>query len=71
MTTLTQGFRKRHYEAIAAIFKVERPADNWDASKRMQHNCLLCNFVALFHADNPRFDAARFVEACGGYANDC
>jgi hypothetical protein len=61
---------KKHFIAIAALFKANRPADSWDACKRVQHNLLLDGLVAIMVSDNPRFDRGRFLKACGGFAAD-
>lgn len=65
---MTSKFQQRHYEAVAAIFAAERPGDNWDANKRVQHNLLLDKFVATFSADNSKFRIDLFVKAAGGRA---
>ncbi len=46
---------KKHYEAIAAILK---KAEEYGAS--VPH--MLADFFA---SDNPKFDRARFLQACG------
>lgn len=60
-------FAKRQYEAIAAVFKKEKPGDNWDANKRVQHNLVLSSMIDAFKVDNPGFKPEKFVEAAGGY----
>lgn len=65
-------FEKRHYAIIAATLKIMRPSrlynnpaehvasvaafDLWKA--------IIHEFVFYFEADNPAFDAYRFMEAC-------
>ena len=59
---------RRDYVKFAELFRMERPGDNWDANKRVQHNLLLKGTMRIFKSDNGRFDENRFLAACGGYA---
>lgn len=55
-------FQKRHYEAIAAMFR-----ENFisEAAKPIQHHPLeITEFLRLFREDNPAFDAEKFLSAC-------
>lgn len=51
---------KRHFIAIAAIFK--RYQDPTGDGKRQM---LAFELASFFKQENPRFDRARFLEACG------
>lgn len=62
------SFSRRHYEAVAKVFKDNKPADNWDANKRLQHNLLLRDLVRVFRRDNDGFKPDRFIAAAGGEA---
>lgn len=56
-------FAKRHYETIAAEFKLGRtlaPLGEEDT-----HDALVRQFADMFARDNPRFDRGRFIQACG------
>ncbi len=57
---------KKHFNALAAMFKRERPSENWDANKRVMWNALAQGVADECWAFNMRFDRARFIEACGG-----
>ena len=55
-------FSRRHYQAIAKLLRDAA----WDAEmETCQHTVdkIRNQFVAMFHADNPRFSRARFIEA--------
>lgn len=63
---------KRHYEAIAEQLKASAsPA--WDDTARAvfpttakeQWFDIVGRIASYFAADNPRFDRARFLRACG------
>lgn len=62
-------FAKRHYEAIAAAMKTERPGDHWDANKRLQWDRDVLGLIDLFVRDNLAFRPSQFLEACGGLFN--
>ena len=47
---------KKHYEAIASIVKL-----NFDGTQPV----LARDLADYFEQDNPKFDRARFLEACG------
>lgn len=56
-------FQRRHYEAIAAELKLARtlaPLGEEDTA-----DALSCQFADMLARDNPRFDRARFLRACG------
>lgn len=53
------SFTRRHYIELAGLV---REAGYLDPSSRAQ---LVRELVALFRADNERFDPVRFVAACG------
>jgi len=60
-------FTQRHYEEIAKVIK----RNFHDAHKGILHseNSNLIGFLVdtmeMFEADNPKFDRARFIDACG------
>jgi len=56
--------RKKHYEAIASIVKL-----NFDGTQPV----LARDLADYFEQDNPKFDRARFLEACGveSHCNTC
>lgn len=55
-------FSRRHYEAIAEVIRnvgnqtSENPLTVWER--------FVDDLADLFHADNERFDRAKFEEAC-------
>ena len=59
-------FAKRHYEAIAAAMKAERPGLFWAANKRAQWNMDVKVLASMFERDNVAFRPFQFLEACGG-----
>lgn len=48
---------RKHYIAAAEVIR----AESFGESRRRIAEA----FAAMFAADNPRFDRARFMEACG------
>ena len=53
-------FQRRHYELIArAIARTGRYDDD-----TLIGEVLVANLVAMFEANNARFDTAKFLEAC-------
>jgi hypothetical protein len=56
-------FQRRHYEVIAEIFaEDDRQSPLFDSEERLR---LAMKFAQVFTRDNPRFDRARFLFACG------
>ena len=53
-------FTKKHYEAVAQILK---DAELKHPEAREAINEAVDSFCSLFSADNPRFDAGRFIHA--------
>jgi hypothetical protein len=51
---------RKHYEQVAACFK--RNTEHGDAATL---NAVANDLASMFKADNPRFDRARFLNACG------
>lgn len=51
-------FQKRHYEAIAQIFK-----EGWGVETR---KLIAEDFVTLFRRDNPKFNEDKFWRAING-----
>ena len=58
---------KKHYEAIAAILEKYRNAPLYEADysdyRTAEH--IAAELADYFATDNPRFDRARFWQACG------
>jgi hypothetical protein len=54
-------FTRRHYEAVARVLRDAALDDE-------ARHALAQDFAAMFAADNPRFHAGKFREACGGRA---
>jgi hypothetical protein len=67
-------FQRRHYEAIAAVISArptqeERAAHTYtsaqlEACENAWHDAA-CRIAFAFSRDNPNFDRARFLKACG------
>jgi len=59
---------KKDYQAIAGAIYATREMIYRDPSHDEVRNCLLADLAdrlaRVFRADNPRFDRARFIEAC-------
>ena len=51
---------RKDYIAIAAVFKVRKDRDNADALREIAYD-----LADVFKRDNPNFDRARFLAACG------
>lgn len=51
-------FSKRHYEAVAAMFR-KLARTSWKANELAP-----TDFVRLFSEDNPSFDPEKFRKAC-------
>jgi hypothetical protein len=69
---------KKDYELIARTLNGEKPGaepedycdwspEQWHAHDAMwrQWRTVCCRFADVLAADNPRFDRARFLAACG------
>jgi len=57
---------KKHYEAIARIAKQWMDdAEQYDRESVDMVCWQACNLADYFAKDNPRFDRARFLKACG------
>lgn len=60
---------KKHYEAFASHLKITRPDPDdkmvVDVAFRHQWKRDVIAVSDVCRLDNPRFDAARFFEACG------
>lgn len=50
----------KHFEAIAAVFRQALPRDNHAVALQ-----IALNLCVVFKAENPAFDRARFLAACG------
>lgn len=65
---------RKDYIAIAAALSLERPAltleqyamaPDWDRGTFDEWNTIVLRFAGMLAADNPRFDRAKFLTACG------
>lgn len=58
---------RKDYKALAEILKDSYPATMpKDLAEYQQwHKALTENFADMLQADNPRFDRAKFMSACG------
>jgi hypothetical protein len=63
--TVTPAFSRRHYVAIADALEGAR--EHYDAGGAVRFGVEVAAeaLVAMLGEDNPRFDAARFLAACG------
>ena len=57
--------QKRHFEAIATALKAQKPADHWDANKRVQWALDVKAVAQAISAFNPLFRMGQFMRACG------
>jgi hypothetical protein len=69
---------RKDYVAIAAAVKAARPTRQPDGTRRLGQNdrddalvtstldAVVLNLTEALTEDNPRFDAGRFIDACGG-----
>ena len=55
---------KTHFERIAHVIKVEQESYVNDACKDAIHDVAI-RLASEFNIENPRFDKARFLDACG------
>ena len=58
---------KRHFEAIAALIKAEQSQFMYDDLTvcREAIRDVAIRLAAQFNIENPRFDKAKFMAACG------
>jgi hypothetical protein len=61
--TVAPAFTRRHYVEIADA--IEGIARFGDDAGRLGAESVAVGLAALFAEDNPRFDSARFMAACG------
>lgn len=57
-------FQKRHYEAVAQLFKDRTPNRYVNDDAHAHHDSLIEKFADMFERDNPQFQRDRFFEAC-------
>jgi hypothetical protein len=64
---MASKFQHRHYEAIAEVIKVERGRlfRGYTDGRGYGAEAVALELADLFARDNPRFDRARFLSACG------
>lgn len=67
MPTTRPRYSRRHYEQFAGIIRDMRCARPLFTDDYLE--VFTNKLVATFRADNPRFDAARFLAACAGHTN--
>ena len=60
---MASKFEKRHYEAVAEIFRVNYPLSG-DGLDRSMWEDLQKEFSDMFAAENGRFRPVQFLEAC-------
>lgn len=58
-------FTKRHYESIATVFSNAMGAAKPGDPSLLAVALLAYDLTEMFAEDNPAFDRARFLEACG------
>lgn len=56
---------RKDYILIAAALHRGKPEAHWDANKRVQYDMDVRNVATAFANDNPKFDRAFFLLACG------
>lgn len=71
---MSATYQRRHFEMVAATIKAEVDAYNYSETQGYLDpgdtaiasiNNIAQGFMRVFSADNPRFDAERFLSACG------
>jgi hypothetical protein len=61
---------KKDYQAIAgAIYRARMRSFNDQAQHNRSMAAVVNALVDVLQADNPRFDCARFIEACETYSS--
>lgn len=58
---MASKFARRHYQAIADVIK----ASDRDLFSQSEVLGMALRLADMLQADNPRFDRARFLAACG------
>ena len=56
---------KKHFEALAAALKAEKPGLHWDPNKHVQWDNDVAAIASVCADFNGAFDRARFYKACG------
>lgn len=57
---------RKHFEAIAKALKDSRPLSGTQGQRNTWEQCAV-NLAGVCREGNPRFDTARFLEACGAH----
>lgn len=62
-------FEKRHYLAIAEVLKAHKPEpgqthDSFARVRLTEWEIIVEAIADMFEADNPRFNAEKFYDAC-------
>lgn len=58
---------KKDFQLIASALADARKQAQHGTMRKELWNYTVTHMVAALQSTNPRFDAARFVAACGGY----
>lgn len=56
---------KKDYVKFASALRGEKPGMHWDANKHVQWDLDVRAVTRVLRDDNPNFDEARFLAACG------
>lgn len=56
---------KRHFEAIAALIDAEQAQYGEHSSERLAVRDVAIRLAVQFNIENPQFDRAMFLTACG------
>lgn len=57
---------RKDYKILADAFLQTRPLEHWDANKLTQWQQDVSHVASALGRDNPRFNATKFLQACGG-----
>ena len=57
---------KKDYIILADAFLCTRPMEHWDANKLTQWQQDVAHVAHALMLNNPRFNASKFMQACGG-----
>jgi hypothetical protein len=56
---------RKHFNALAAALKAEKPGENWSANKHVQWELDVKAIADTCAKFNPNFKLERFLAACG------
>ena len=57
---------KKHFIALADALRQTRPADHWDANKRVQWEMDVRVIADVLNQSNPRFNYSRWMDYVNG-----